>query len=108
MNLIDGTLFKTIDKVDEATKASVTVPGRLVPRGRKRVAYRKMVMGLIYLGLYVVFGSQYNLSVQLQDWFVQKTLLSRYVRALPPPSCLLTGVISPQNCYLPDLWLLRA
>lgn len=77
MNLIDGTLFKSIEKADEEKRAFATIPGRLVPRGRKRVAYRKMVMGLIYLGLYVVLGGQYNYSIAIQDWFAQKSFLYR-------------------------------
>lgn len=79
MNLIDGSLFKIIDKEAEEKRAAVTIPGRLVPRGRKRVAYRKMVTGLVYLGLFVVFGGQYNFSIATQDSFVQRSLFYRYV-----------------------------
>lgn len=79
MNLIDGTLFKPLEKIDEEKRASATIPGRLVPRGRKRVAYRKMVMGLVYLGLFVVLGGKYNFSIGVQDSFVQRSLLYRYV-----------------------------
>ncbi|PSR73493.1 hypothetical protein PHLCEN_2v10785 [Hermanssonia centrifuga] len=77
MNLIDGSLFKVIDKETEERRASVSVPGRLVPRGRKRVAYRKMVMGLAYLGLFVVMGGQYNFGIATQDWFPKKSLIYR-------------------------------
>lgn len=77
MNLIDGTLFKALEKVDEEKRAALTIPGRLVPRGRKRVAYRKMVMGLVFLGIFVVFGGQYNFSIAVQDGFVSKSLLYR-------------------------------
>ncbi|KAJ3558940.1 hypothetical protein NM688_g636 [Phlebia brevispora] len=77
MNLIDGTLFKAIDKESEERRAAVKVPGRLVPRGRKRVAYRKMIMGLMYLGIFVVLGGQYNYGIAIQDWFAQKSLLYR-------------------------------
>lgn len=77
MSLIDGTLFKLLDKVDEDKRAAVTIPGRLVPRGRKRVAYRKMVMGLIFLGLFVVFGGQYNFSIAIGDGFIHRSLFYR-------------------------------
>ena len=77
MNLIDGTLFRIVDKADEDKRAAASIPGRLVTRGRKRVAYRKMVMGLVYLGLFVVFNGQYNYSVAVEDWFPNKSLLYR-------------------------------
>lgn len=77
MDLIDGTRFKLLEKADDGKFKAVSIPGRLVPRGRKRVAYRKMVMGLIYLGLFVVLGGQYNYGIAVQDWFVQKGLLYR-------------------------------
>ncbi|KAI0092435.1 MBOAT, membrane-bound O-acyltransferase family-domain-containing protein [Irpex rosettiformis] len=75
--LIDGSVFKIIEKESEARRAAVTIPGRLVPRGRKRVAYRKMVTGLVYLGLFVFFGGQYNYSIAIQDWFPSKSILYR-------------------------------
>lgn len=77
MNLIDCTTFKTLEKEEDARMKAAKIPGRLIPKGRKRVAYRKMLVGLVYLGLYVVLGGQYNYSIALQDWFVQKSLLYR-------------------------------
>ncbi|EKM59433.1 uncharacterized protein PHACADRAFT_249920 [Phanerochaete carnosa HHB-10118-sp] len=77
MDLIDGTRFKLLEKADDKQFKAVSIPGRLVPRGRKRVAYRKMIMGLIYLGLFVVLGGQYNFGIAVQDWFAQKSLLYR-------------------------------
>ncbi|KAI0698596.1 MBOAT, membrane-bound O-acyltransferase family-domain-containing protein [Cytidiella melzeri] len=76
-DLIDGSVFKVIEKESEARRAAVTVPGRLVPRGRKRVAYKKMVQGLVYLGLFVVLGGQYNYSIALKDSFADNSLLYR-------------------------------
>ncbi|KAI0347445.1 MBOAT-domain-containing protein [Trametopsis cervina] len=76
-DLVDGSVFKVIEKEDEARRAAVTVPGRSVPRGRKRVAYRKMILGLIYLGLFVALGGQYNYAVATQDWFAKKNILYR-------------------------------
>ena len=35
--------------------------------GRKLVAYTKMVVGLIYLGAFVVLGGKYNYSISLTD-----------------------------------------
>lgn len=52
-------------------------PGRKLPQGRKRVAYRKMVMGLLYLGTYVVIGGTYNLSTPLKPWFMEKNFIQR-------------------------------
>jgi lysophospholipid acyltransferase len=52
---------------------------RLIPDGRKRVAYQKMFMGLIYLGIFVVFGASYNFSTALTPWFASKSLLFRIV-----------------------------
>lgn len=74
MDLIDGTRFKALEKAEDEKFKAVSIPGRLVPRGRKRVAYRKMVMGLIYLGLFVVLGGQYNFGIAVQDWFAERSL----------------------------------
>lgn len=79
MNLIDGTLFKSLEKDADEKRAAAKVPGRLVPRGRKRVAYRKMVVGLAFLGLFVALGGQYNYSLALTPWFLEQSLLYRYV-----------------------------
>jgi len=51
--------------------------GRNIPDGRKRVGYRKMIMGLIYLGVFVLFGGKYNYSCLIAPWFMQKPLLHR-------------------------------
>jgi len=42
---------------------------RNIPKGRKRVAYIKMLMGLFYLGCYVVFSGTYNYGSMLKPWF---------------------------------------
>lgn len=52
-------------------------PGRKLPPGRKRVAYRKMFMGLLYLGIFVVFGGQNNFATALTPWFNQHSLFVR-------------------------------
>ncbi|KAJ7229069.1 endoplasmic reticulum protein [Mycena pura] len=69
MDLINETKFK-----DLAVKGK---GGRNVPSGRKRVAYRKMLAGLVYLGVFVVFGSSWNYSIGLTPWFVKQSLIFR-------------------------------
>ncbi|KAJ7283384.1 endoplasmic reticulum protein [Mycena rebaudengoi] len=68
MDLINETLFKKLEK---------SKPGRNVPSGRKRVAYRKMIFGLAYLGIFVVFGGTYNYGISLTPWFLEQSLLYR-------------------------------
>lgn len=46
--LIDETMFK-VEGVEGKTKQ-----GMAIPIGRKRVAYRRLIMGLLYLAVYVV------------------------------------------------------
>ena len=67
--------------VTEALYKGVQVaPGqRRVPKGRKRVAYRKMVKGLIFLGLFVLFGGTYNFGASLQPWFISLPYWKRFV-----------------------------
>ena len=67
--LVDESLFKSA-KGKEAS-------GRRVPKGRKRVAYRKMVTGLAFLGMYVTLIGKFNFEVALADWFKAKGLLYR-------------------------------
>lgn len=52
--------------------------GRLIPAGRKRVAYKKMFMGIAYLGLFAALGGSYNFSVALLPEFAQKGFVARY------------------------------
>ncbi|KAF8351002.1 MBOAT, membrane-bound O-acyltransferase family-domain-containing protein [Amanita rubescens] len=70
-DLINETTFRKLEMRDKA-KA-----GRLIPKGRKRVAYMKMLMGLIYLGIFVVLGGTHNFGVTLTPWFASKSLLFR-------------------------------
>lgn len=71
-SLIDESLFKSAE--------SMKPTGRAIPNGRKRVAYRKMLMGLVFLGLFVVLGPSYNFAIALMPWFAEQTLLYRYGR----------------------------
>ncbi|PAV20812.1 MBOAT-domain-containing [Pyrrhoderma noxium] len=72
MSLIDETIYKANGSKNETEKK-----GRLVPKGRKRVAYRKLITGLIFLGLFVTQNGKFNFSVSLQDQFIKESLLYR-------------------------------
>lgn len=50
---------------------------KLIPKGRKRVAYRRMMLGLMFLGLYVFFSGSFSFAVTIQAWFAQKSILYR-------------------------------
>jgi lysophospholipid acyltransferase len=71
-NLVGEVIFD-----DPAVKSKVK-HGRKLPPGRKRVAYTKMFMGLLYLGLFVVFGAKHNFSAALEPWFVKENIIVRY------------------------------
>lgn len=53
--------------------------GRLLPPGRKRVGYRKMLTGLAFLGIFVVFGGSNNFSVMVTPWFKEQSWGKRSV-----------------------------
>ncbi|KZT12889.1 MBOAT-domain-containing protein [Laetiporus sulphureus 93-53] len=72
-NLVHGTTFKSL----LANKDDIHKPRKLVPKGRKRVAYRKMLIGLAFLGAYVTFSGSFNLGVTVQGWFAEKSILYR-------------------------------
>ncbi|KAF8960202.1 endoplasmic reticulum protein [Flammula alnicola] len=71
MELINETMFQ------HAHVKATLKAGRRLPPGRKRAAYSKMFMGLVYLGAFVVFGGKYNYAVSLKDDFVKMSLLKR-------------------------------
>ncbi|KAG6369245.1 hypothetical protein JVT61DRAFT_15551 [Boletus reticuloceps] len=72
---INGTLFESVG----STKLM-----QRVPHGRKRAAYRKMLNGLVYLGVFVVLFPSCNCKTALTPWFAKKNLLHRYL-SLPFP-----------------------
>ncbi|KAF9268285.1 MBOAT-domain-containing protein [Marasmius fiardii PR-910] len=72
--------------------------GRNLADGRKRVGYRKMVMGLIFLGIFVVLGGQYNFSQLLTPQFKEKSLLMRIAR------CQFYGTM--ERCKYYAIWTL--
>ena len=78
MDLINETVFQA-EHVKSKTKT-----GRRLPSGRKRTAYTKMLMGLIYLGLFVVLGGTYNFAAALLPSFAKKSLLTRFVSPVFP------------------------
>jgi lysophospholipid acyltransferase len=51
---------------------------RRIPHGRKRVAYRKLLTGLAFLGLYVVLGGSYNFAATLTSDFEKMNWFHRY------------------------------
>ncbi|KAG6813196.1 hypothetical protein H0H92_013316 [Tricholoma furcatifolium] len=70
-SLVNETVFHD-DKVKEKTKG-----GRKLPSGRKRVAYGKMVLGLVFLGIFVVLGGQNNFSTALTPKFMEHNIFVR-------------------------------
>ena len=73
MELINETMFQ------HAHVKATLKAGHRLPPGRKRAAYTKMIMGLIYLGAFVVLGGKYNYSISLTDEFAKMSLLKRSV-----------------------------
>lgn len=86
MELINETVFQHAH-----VKASLK-KGHRLPPGRKRAAYTKMFMGLVYLGAFVFFTPKYNFAVAVNDDFMKMSLLKRFVNALKhhPKSISLT------------------
>lgn len=70
--LVNETLFVT-----PKGKEKPFPPGRRIPAGRKRVAYKRLAIGLAYLGLFVLYAGKYNYSVALQMWFGKKNKFYR-------------------------------
>ncbi|KAG8218294.1 MBOAT, membrane-bound O-acyltransferase family-domain-containing protein [Butyriboletus roseoflavus] len=70
-SLIDESLFKSVQ--------STTPMRRAVPDGRKRVAYHKMLIGLVFLGLFVALGPSYNFAIALTPQFAEQNLFHRII-----------------------------
>ncbi|EMD40473.1 hypothetical protein CERSUDRAFT_111072 [Gelatoporia subvermispora B] len=75
MTLVEGTQFKALQQ----TNGDAHGKKKYVPKGRKRVAYVKMLKGLAYLGLFVTCIGSFNYGVAIQDWFAEKSFLYRIV-----------------------------
>ncbi|KAH8999427.1 MBOAT, membrane-bound O-acyltransferase family-domain-containing protein [Lactarius akahatsu] len=67
-SLIDGTLF------DDATNKSGP-RGRPLPDGRKRTAYRKMLLALGFLGIFMGVAPKISFQTAVTDWFLEQSLL---------------------------------
>jgi lysophospholipid acyltransferase len=74
MSLVDESIYGSSGTKENTSSAK---SGRKVPKGRKRVAYRKLVIGLIWLGLFVTLGGSHNYSVVLQPWFATRNIFYR-------------------------------
>ncbi|KAF7301578.1 hypothetical protein MIND_00723300 [Mycena indigotica] len=90
MDLVNETQFKDLKIKGKR--------GRNMPDGRKRVAYRKMVYGLIYLGVFVVFGPNWSFQLTKTDWFLHQPL---YIRIAVHQIC---GTTERMKYYA--LWIL--
>ncbi|TFK92967.1 MBOAT-domain-containing protein [Polyporus arcularius HHB13444] len=78
--LITGSLYKSAEeKEEQAVNEANHLSQRLVPHGRKRVAFKKMFIGLIFLGLYVLFWPEFNFSLTIEDAFESRRLFSRII-----------------------------
>jgi len=69
-SLIDGSLFS---EGQQTTTSGV----KRVPHGRKRVAYNRMVSGLMFMGIFVLFGGKYAYETVLTDAWLHKGFLNR-------------------------------
>ncbi|KAG2014127.1 endoplasmic reticulum protein [Coprinopsis cinerea AmutBmut pab1-1] len=73
MDLVNEAMFK-----DEKIKPKIK-PGRRLPSYRKRAAYTRLVMGLVYLGVFVVFGPKFYYAKGATEEFAQQSLLRRII-----------------------------
>jgi len=70
--LVDGSLF------DSMAEGQVQGSKRkYVPEGRKRVAYTRMILGFISLGLFVSLGNNYSFQAVLHPSFLRKSPIAR-------------------------------
>lgn len=66
--LTNGTLFEECKEEDAK---------RHVPRGRKRVAYRRGLTGLFYLGVFSLLGPHLNYGIILKSQWLTHGVLGR-------------------------------
>ncbi|KAJ2929534.1 hypothetical protein H1R20_g7551, partial [Candolleomyces eurysporus] len=80
MDVVNETMFNHPD-VRPKIK-----PGRRMPSYRKRAAYTRMLLGLIYLGIFVVFGPKFYFGAGLKPEFRKMSLVKRiiYFQAFGP------------------------
>ena len=72
ISLVDETVFT----VPQSSRGQ-SHRRRVIPDGRKRVAYGKGLLGLVFLGLFVTLSPKLSYSIALTDWFTQKSVLYR-------------------------------
>ncbi|RPD66689.1 MBOAT-domain-containing protein [Lentinus tigrinus ALCF2SS1-7] len=78
--LVTGSLYKSAEEQEEEIVNNTNnLSQRLVPHGRKRVAFKKMFIGLVFLGLYVLFWPEFNFTLTIEDEFEARRLLSRII-----------------------------
>lgn len=73
-----------------AVKGSPLIPAevkaihgnRRMPRGRKRAAYRQLLVGLLFLGAFMVMRPLYNAELLLDPWVTRQPLWYRYCLTL--------------------------
>jgi lysophospholipid acyltransferase len=65
--LVTGKLFPT------------KIGGKRVPQGRKRVAYQRLLTGLLFLGAFATFGGKLDYYRIMEPAFSQKSFLGRFV-----------------------------
>jgi hypothetical protein len=71
--LVSGALFAP------NPNAVVKSERKRVPDGRKRVAYTKLLLGLFFLGLYAVGGTNLDYDRVVEPAFMEKSYFSRCV-----------------------------
>jgi lysophospholipid acyltransferase len=71
-SLIAGSSFNV-------TSVGSSEPRSSIPMGRNRTAYRKMLFALGYLGIYMGLSPKISFQTSVTDWFLEQSLLSRFV-----------------------------
>jgi hypothetical protein len=65
MSLVDGTLWDVTDG-SQPRKS-------MIPTGRKRAAYLKMLLALGFLGIYMGVGPKLSFHTAMTDWFLEQS-----------------------------------
>ncbi|KZT20666.1 MBOAT-domain-containing protein [Neolentinus lepideus HHB14362 ss-1] len=73
-SLVDGSVFKIAESHHQPKNEH---KGRRIPAGRKTMAYRKMLKGLVFLGLFTTCYGSFSYEVAMTPWFPKKNILYR-------------------------------
>ena len=103
--LVTEKLFKSATPPRHLQDPSF-VPKRLLPSGRKRVGYFKLVTGLVYLGLFVTLYGKFSFAETLKPWFGRITLAERYILKLFTLKSYRNNVLCSKASIFPDRWVL--